>query len=245
MTNESIVSTNAKTTEVSGLVDMKKLEREINEIRENSGQRPYTDEVETADPFNRLWSVVEPMMDKLSNSITYPASSFGSINEEEEDELESAELNRIKKELSDALHDSLPSGADDDDRIALEEAKKEYEELQIKLKELKDYIQVLEKKSIDNTALKSSIVQFKNNVHKQAKLLLQNQEHALMTRSAMSAGRTTLGHSTAEMVNRIKELEESNRNLKLQNRKLDAYMEKYRERFEKLKEGAKKRQQDA
>jgi hypothetical protein len=56
------------------------------------------------------------MMDKLSNSITYPASSFGSINEEEEDELESAELNRIKKELSDALHDSLPSGADDDDR---------------------------------------------------------------------------------------------------------------------------------
>lgn len=54
-------------------------------------------------------------------------------------------------------------------------------------------------KSIDNTALKSSIVQFKNNVHKQAKLLLQNQEHALMTRSAMSAGRTTLGHSTAEM----------------------------------------------
>lgn len=43
MTNESIVSTNAKTTEASGLVDMKKLEREINEIRENSGQRPYTD----------------------------------------------------------------------------------------------------------------------------------------------------------------------------------------------------------
>lgn len=43
------------------------------------------------------------------------------------------------------------------------------------------------------------------------------------------------------IVNRIKELEDANRNLRSQNRKQDALMNKYRERWEKLKEGAKKR----
>jgi predicted nuclease with TOPRIM domain len=42
-------------------------------------------------------------------------------------------------------------------------------------------------------------------------------------------------------VNRIKELEEDNRNLRSQNRKQEALMNKYRERWEKLKEGATKR----
>lgn len=44
------------------------------------------------------------------------------------------------------------------------------------------------------------------------------------------------------LVNRIKDLEEANRTLRSQNRKQDALMNKYRERWEKLKEGAKKRQ---
>lgn len=40
---------------------------------------------------------------------------------------------------------------------------------------------------------------------------------------------------------RIKELEEENRQLRLQNEKQQALMNKYRERWEKLKESAKKR----
>lgn len=219
----------------SGLVDMKRLEREINEIQ----QKPYSDEMETTDPFNRLWSVVEPMMDKLSDSVKN-SESIDSITIDEKEDGE--EANRLRRDLLDALQDCLPSSTQDD-RSALQEAKTEYEKLCFKLNELQNKIQILEKKSMDNTALKSSIMQFKNDVHKQAKILLQSQEHSLMTRSAMSTGRPPIGHSTAEMVNRIKELEEKNKNLKSQNRKLDVHMEKYRERFDKLKEGAKKRTQ--
>lgn len=40
---------------------------------------------------------------------------------------------------------------------------------------------------------------------------------------------------------RIRELEEENRQLKIQNEKQQALMNKYRERWEKLKESAKKR----
>ncbi|KAI9255298.1 hypothetical protein BY458DRAFT_319944 [Sporodiniella umbellata] len=171
----------------SRLLDMKKLEREINEIR----QKSYSDDAETADPFNRLWSVVEPMMDKLPDSINHSGCIDTYIGEEE------GSL-QLKKDLSDALLDCLPSNMQDD-RLDFEEAKKENEELGQKLDGLQKKIKIMEKKSIDNTALKSSIIQFKSDVHKQAKILLQNQEHSLMTRSAMIAGRPTAGHSTAEM----------------------------------------------
>lgn len=44
-----------------------------------------------------------------------------------------------------------------------------------------------------------------------------------------------------DVVSRIRELEEENRQLKIQNEKQQALMNKYRERWEKLKESAKKR----
>lgn len=101
---------------------------------------------------------------------------------------------------------------------------------------------------MDSTVLKSSIIQFKNDVHKQALRILQTQETAMMTRSAMTTGSPLsknirhVGTSTAEIMNRIRDLEEANKVLRSQNRKQDALMNKYRERWEKLKEGAKKRQ---
>jgi predicted transcriptional regulator len=70
----------------------------------------------------------------------------------------------------------------------------------------------------------------------------------MMTRSATTTGSPLsknirhVGSSTAEIVNRIKELEDANRALRSQNRKQDALMNKYKERWERLKEGAKKRQ---
>jgi predicted transcriptional regulator len=70
----------------------------------------------------------------------------------------------------------------------------------------------------------------------------------MMTRSATTTGSPLpknirhVGSSTAEIVNRIKELEDTNRALRSQNRKQDALVNKYREKWERLKEGAKKRQ---
>lgn len=53
--------------------------------------------------------------------------------------------------------------------------------------------------------LKSSIIQFKNDVHKQALRILQTQESTIMTRSATTTGSPlsknirTVGTSTAEI----------------------------------------------
>lgn len=100
-------------------------------------------------------------------------------------------------------------------------------------------------------------------MHNQAKRLRQTHEENMMSRSAIvptSKNMKILGSSTVDMgkiyidfflqviltfilkVNRVRELEEENRDIRLQNKKQEASIKKYRERWEKLKEGAKKRQ---
>lgn len=82
---------------------------------------------------------------------------------------------------------------------------KENDELRAQIQQLTDRIQILEKKSVDSTVLKSSIIQFKNDVHKQALKILQTQESTMMTRSATATGMSlsknirTAGTSTAEI----------------------------------------------
>lgn len=67
--------------------------------------------METTDPFNRLWSVVEPMMDKLSDSVKN-SESIDSITIDEKEDGE--EANRLRRDLLDALQDCLPSSTQDD-----------------------------------------------------------------------------------------------------------------------------------
>jgi hypothetical protein len=79
---------------------------------------PYNKkELEATGPFNRLWSAVEPLMDRLSYSVTYPTSTFNHSEEEQEDE----EMIRIRRELSAALHDCLPRANEktDDERYVV------------------------------------------------------------------------------------------------------------------------------
>ncbi|CAO3650730.1 unnamed protein product [Mucor hiemalis] len=217
------------------------------------------------------------MMDRLSNPVAFTSAP---LHEKDEPILDKPrkvytetvgeeELSRIEREMSSISESFFVPNKPVAEVESSRDYEKENDELRVQIQQLTDRIQILEKKSVDSTVLKSSIIQFKNDVHKQALKILQTQESTMMTRSATATGMSlsknirTAGTSTAEIgraifffidiydvfiietnthiVNRVKDLEDANRNLRSQNRKQDALMIKYRERWEKLKEGAKKR----
>ncbi|KAF1806329.1 hypothetical protein V8B55DRAFT_1455834 [Mucor lusitanicus] len=249
--------------------DMKKLEQELFAIQKGGAvgdpsvsEPPLEDDddEDDGDPFNRFWGVVEPMVNKLSQAPSpgQPAAMSDTVFDE-------AEINRIQHEMS-FIDDSFftcPTQSHQDQTTYTQSdqnpvikampdpndnPEEENRALKAQIADIKSEIQSLQQKSVDSTVLKSSIIQFKKDVHKQALRVLQTQESAMMTRSAMTTGSAPsrnvrhVGTSTAEIMNRIRELEEANKVLRSQNRKQDALMNKYRERWEKLKEGAKKRQ---
>lgn len=198
-------------------------------------------------------------MDRLSNPVAFTSAPIHEndepildkphqvLNGESVGEEEQSRIEREMSSISECFFAPNKPVTEEEDSDLTKDYEKENEELRAQIQQLNDKIHILEKKSVDSTVLKSSIIQFKNDVHKQALKILQTQESTIMTRSATVTGLSlsrnirTAGTSTAEIVNRIKELEDANRNLRSQNRKQDALMIKYRERWEKLKEGAKKR----
>ncbi|KAI9301905.1 hypothetical protein BJ944DRAFT_290579 [Cunninghamella echinulata] len=141
----------------------------------------------------------------------------------------------------------------------------ENEQLKRHIDHLTRRIKSLEKSAEESHILKSSILQFRNDVQRQAKRIMQSHHGSVSMRSSSVAllGNSTIGNesisqnsfprqqqssvinqtngSTAELVTRLKDLEEENRRLKDQVDKQQLLMNKYRERWEKLKESAKKR----
>ncbi|CAI2173096.1 1577_t:CDS:10 [Funneliformis geosporum] len=114
---------------------------------------------------------------------------------------------------------------------------KTLEEYSIENKQLKTIIDKLSKRMLsyekaaeENNMLKSSILQFKNDVQKQAKRIKVKQT---------SPESSTVGN--AHLQKRIKELEEENRVLKSERDKQNELIVKYKDRWEKLKESAKKK----
>ncbi|KAI8641171.1 hypothetical protein BD408DRAFT_483604 [Parasitella parasitica] len=256
--------------------DMKMLEDEISAIQQRGTTGdPFAtmqaikegeDDEDGADPFNRFWGVVEPMVNRLTQTSSPPPSSPWQQQQPVlyDTSFNEAETNRIQHEMSFInesfftvpkifnVNQSNHTLSAQHQTTSLRDQKNDLEqennELRSQILDIKNEIQRLQQKSVDSTALKSSIIQFKNDVQKQALRILQTQESTVMTRSAMTTGSHLLkntrhvGTSTAEIMSRIRELEQSNKVLRSQNRKQDALANKYRERWEKLKEGAKKRQ---
>lgn len=114
---------------------------------------------------------------------------------------------------------------------------KTLEEYSIENKQLKAIIDKLSKRMLsyekaaeENNMLKSSILQFKNDVQKQAKRIKVKQT---------SPESSTVGN--AHLQKRIKELEEENLVLKSEKDKQHEQIAKYKDRWEKLKESAKKK----
>ncbi|KAI9027262.1 hypothetical protein CLU79DRAFT_741096 [Phycomyces nitens] len=226
-----------------------------------------TDEEDDSDPFNKFWQVVETLVEKLSNPVAF-ASAPLSENDKPTPTRAGVEQDdsQGKQEISAMLESYfvvpdhtnmentriLPERQKDSTRDKKREAGKEEENEQLKLKveQLTKKIRALEKTAEESNMLKSSILQFRNDVQKQAKRIMLNHD-STMRSSAFGAGSTmasTYGSYTRgstgpspDIAQRLKELEEENRQLRLQNDKQQTLVNKYRERWEKLKESAKKR----
>ncbi|KAI8069195.1 hypothetical protein BC940DRAFT_298123 [Gongronella butleri] len=231
------------------------------------------EEEDAADPFNRFLKVVETLMDQLSNPVAFATAP---LNEDDmptpyqqrflaNDPLipnddgsnamaESFFMVPDHPETKPSANTSASSSEHDNDHLQVEN-----EHLKRQVDQLTRRLRSLEKTAEESHMLKSSILQFRNDVQRQAKRIMQSHDPASL-RSSVAFGPLTgsaihptvqsyprppplnaNGASNAELVSRIKELEDENKRLKDQNEKQQLLMNKYRERWEKLKESAKKR----
>ncbi|KAJ8663430.1 hypothetical protein O0I10_000669 [Lichtheimia ornata] len=203
---------------------------------------------EENDPFNKFFEVVEKLMDKLSNPVAFASAPLNendnpipitvqSPDDRESDRFDASKMVESYFFVTEAL--DHPTSA-----RSPQEYSDENEQLKKQVDQLTRRIHELEKAAVESNILKSSILQFKSDVHKQAKRIMQSHDYAAMRASSSAAMLTASGgggRPISEQLARIRELEEENRQLRVQNEKQQALVNKYRERWEKLKESAKKR----
>ncbi|KAI7870393.1 hypothetical protein BDF14DRAFT_1773834 [Spinellus fusiger] len=226
------------------------------------------DEEKDTDPFNKFWEVVETLLDKLSNPVAFASAPLNDDDKPNTNRTdpEIHEETHKKHEMSAMLESyfvvpdhtstetarTLPHKAEETWNInknSSNDKMTENEQLKLKVEQLKRKIYCLEKTAEESNMLKSSILQFRNDVQKQAKRIMLN--HDSIMRSSLGASSTDASIYNSYMRSssvplpdqalRLKELEEENRQLRSQNEKQQSLVNKYRERWEKLKESAKKR----
>ncbi|ORZ15646.1 hypothetical protein BCR42DRAFT_437914 [Absidia repens] len=251
----------------------------------------YDDDDDASDPFNKFLQVVETLVDQLSNPVAFASAPLNegdvptpyhqrllSTDEPENPPRDIGNDNTMDVStmmesfffVPDNQDESIPATGSNttasssspfygQDRETLQA---ENEQLRRRVEQLSRRLQSLEKTAEESNMLKSSILQFRNDVQRQAKRIMQTHESvsmrsssvALLGSSGINAGathnsyprhpgmnQTTNGSSTAELVTRLKDTEDENKRLKDQIDKQQLLMNKYRERWEKLKESAKKR----
>ncbi|KAL9543317.1 hypothetical protein MBANPS3_008171 [Mucor bainieri] len=148
---------------------------------------------------------------------------------------------------------SAPSAADS--------CKLENEKLRVQLAHLKKRLKSLQMSAEENNMLKSSVLQFRDDVHKQAKRIMQSHhESSMRASSSLIAGAggggggpnvmfgsrhsplaAGSGNGNHDLASRLRDLEEENKQLRLQNEKQKVLVNRYKERWEMLKANAKKR----
>ncbi|CAB4475487.1 hypothetical protein RhiirA1_455743 [Rhizophagus irregularis] len=142
---------------------------------------------------------------------------------------------------SSASTPKTPLGSLSSNTKSLEEYSIENKQLKAIIDNMSKRMLTYEKAAEENNMLKSSILQFKNDVQKQAKRIKASQE-ILRSSSIVkqpSPESSTVGN--AYLQRRIKELEEENRLLRSERDKQQELVAKYKDRWEKLKESAKKK----
>ncbi|GAN01806.1 conserved hypothetical protein [Mucor ambiguus] len=141
---------------------------------------------------------------------------------------------------------------------ATDGCKLENQKLRIELAHLKKRLKSLQTAAEENNMLKSSVLQFRDDVHKQAKRIMQSHHESSMRASSsliaggggpnpmnfgsrhspLAAGN---GNGNHDLTSRLRDLEEENKRLRLQNEKQKVLVDRYKERWEMLKANAKKR----
>ncbi|KAL7313068.1 hypothetical protein PS15m_006857 [Mucor circinelloides] len=138
---------------------------------------------------------------------------------------------------------------------AADACKLENEKLRFQLAHLQKRLKSLQMSAEENDMLKSSVLQFRDDVHKQAKRIMQSHhESSMRASSSLIAGGPNLmygsrhspltagnGNNNPDLASRLRDLEEENKQLRLQNEKQKVLVNRYKERWEMLKANAKKR----
>ncbi|CAG8513570.1 15115_t:CDS:10 [Acaulospora colombiana] len=215
-------------------------------VTEKTIDESYMDD--DMDPFNKFWEIVESLVSKVSNPVAFATAplngtdprtlldpgtihTFGNNTDVENGRIPHPES--LKGYYR--TNKNVPTKT-------LEEYAMENQQLKSTLDIMSKRMQAHEKAAEENSMLRSSILQFKNDFQKQAKRIKASQE---MLRSMSIMKQTSPESSTVGNVQllqrRVKELEEELRIVKIDNQKQKDLMTKYRERWEKLKESAKKR----
>ncbi|KAG2203803.1 hypothetical protein INT47_012736 [Mucor saturninus] len=230
------------------------------------------------DPFNKFLEAVEGLVQQFFN----PAVAFTSVPLNENDipvpvtptELEEVSTKSEQTNMFDSYYMVYnPDGSEEDNPLvhqiqpmstgtkqekSIEQQQKdrykaENEKLQAQIAQLTKRMKSLEMTAEEGDMLKSSVLQFRNDVHIQARRIMQS-HHEISMRSSAAAllgpsGNTnsSLRHPTLaggnghDPASRLRELELENKQLRAQNEKQTVLVNKYRERWEMLKENAKKR----
>ncbi|KAI8084757.1 uncharacterized protein BX664DRAFT_337706 [Halteromyces radiatus] len=249
------------------------------------------DDDDASDPFNKFFQAVETLVEQLSNPVAFASAPLNEddIPTPYHQKLLSADntTNYPSSDNSTTLdhpidmstmmesfffvpeHDggatesSSGSSASSTTGGGQEKIKLQMENEQLKrrVEQLSRRLMTLEKTAEESHMLKSSILQFRNDVQRQAKRIMQTHDSASLRTSSVALlgnsgingvgsthhsyprhpGMNQTTGSTSELVTRLKETEEENRRLKDQIEKQQVLMKKYQERWEKLKESAKKR----
>ncbi|KAI8983120.1 hypothetical protein BDB01DRAFT_906239 [Pilobolus umbonatus] len=217
-------------------------------------------EEDASDPFNKFLLAVEGLVDQLIN----PAVAFTSAPLNENDIPLPIQYETNEESLSNMMESFyiVPTAnpptatidTTDKSLNRLEDYELENQLLKKKIVQLTKRMKTLEMSAEEGNMLKSSIIQFRNDVQRQAKRIMQSHHETSMRSSAASLllypggiGGSTIHHTrnisaaNYDLVSRLKELEDENRLLKSQNDKLRQSTIKYKERWAMLKENAKKR----
>ncbi|KAL1914709.1 uncharacterized protein VTP21DRAFT_7967 [Calcarisporiella thermophila] len=129
----------------------------------------------------------------------------------------------------------------------VEEYAIENQQLKLIIDRLSRRVLQLEKAAEEANLLRSSILQFRNDVQRQAKRIMQSQESmrsSAMAKNAASPENSAIANSQS-LQKRVRELEEELRRMRMENEKQQVILTKYKERWDRLKESAKKRRSAA
>ncbi|RCH84427.1 hypothetical protein CU097_003303 [Rhizopus azygosporus] len=236
---------------------------------------------ENDDPFNKFLEVVEGLVQNLinpavafasaplnENDIPVPIATQTPLDPDMDHDLQLDNNNMMEsfyivpkpKDYQERQYSIIKTGKDDTLKENDSEKNKEFyqhenEKLRKQIALLTKRVKALELAAEEGNTLKSSIIQFRNDVHRQAKRIMQSHHESSMRLSAVALPSTgassinvnsirhpgLIGGGGNDLVNRLRELEEENRQLKIQNEKQKMLVSKYKERWEMLKENAKKR----
>ncbi|CAO3686531.1 unnamed protein product [Umbelopsis ramanniana] len=236
-----------------------------------------------SDPFNKFWNAVETLVQKLSNPVAFASAPLNeeddpkALMEESNTYTEQqgdVSKQPIQRQIEASMMESFfvvqpqtPSapkitidGPNNTTGSETPVPNKTIEEYAIENKQLKSTVDKLsrqvsywKKAAEEGNVLKSSILQFRNDVQKQAKRIMQSQESmkssmvngqygaSSMLSKPSKPNEGTSASATSNPQARIKELEDEVMALRVEYNRQKDLMSKYKERWEKLKESAKKR----